>query len=133
MLQNVLYTLFFVSLDVFIFMLLTEAITIKISKLMVMGIIAVVLLTSFFVPNHITSLQSVSQFYGLLLFSFGLFIWDYAAGAALVYVQSNHGMWGSMPQSIQNVSIPVLNFFRFRLTYFMVLAAQLTEIWQSNV
>ena len=133
MLQSLLYTGFFVSLDLFIYMLLTEAMTVKISKLSVMGIIAALLLTSLFIPDKITSLQPLYQFYGLLLFSFGLFIFDYAAGAMIVYTQSSHGMWGSMPQGLQNVSVSALNFFRFRLVYFMVLSAQLIDIWQNDI
>ena len=97
-----------------------------------MGVMAVVLATSYCLPEQVISWQPLYQFCDLLGLSFILFIWDYTAGAATIYAQSSHGMWGSMPQSLQNVSVSVLDFFRYRLAYFGILATQLVNIWHSN-
>jgi len=127
--QNLLYSLFFICLNASIFLLLTNTFKVNFNVFIstVTLLVVSVLLHSGIV--NIPFLKPDYEFFDLLFFSIGLFIFHFGFGGMIWYLKGQHQKWGNSNLELQDIMIPVANFMRLRLTYVMVMSYQLLDIW----
>ena len=130
MIQNVLYSILFGTINLLIYLKLEKAIQPK-NAYWFYGLIAVVVIIHMdFIKSHF--LMNTEDFLNLSFFSVGLVVLHFATNIQVELFKKYNKPQDIRGQKLQSTLLLVFDFMRQKLIYIMATISQVLDIWHEN-
>ena len=130
MIQNVLYSILFGTINLLIYLKLEKAIQPKNAYWFYGLIVVIVILHIDFIRSHF--LMNTGDFFNLLFFSVALVILHFATNIQVELFKKYNKPQDIRGQKLQSTLLLVYDFMRQKLIYIMATISQILDIWNES-